>query len=105
MIKVSFRSANAIDDVCDILEIALTNQMEIEQWLMEQVQTIKFDSMDFPHDLDTFYDCYFNSEQEENDACKIYHLLAHSLADIKQVLFSVSIVDNQMHQISEIGIL
>lgn len=105
MIKVSFRSANAIDDVCDILEIVLTNQMEIEQWLIEQVQTIKFDSMDFPHDLDAFYDCYFNSEQEENDACKIYHLLAHSLADIKQVLFSVSIVDNQIHQISEIGIL
>ena len=72
---------------------------------MEQVQTIKFDSMDFPHDLDAFYDCYFSSGQEENDACKIYHLLAHSLADIKQVLFSVSIVDNQMHQISEIGIL
>ena len=100
MVKVSFRSANAIDDVCDILEMALTNQTEIAV-----VQTIKFDSMDFPHDLDAFYDCYFSSGQEENDACKIYHLLAHSLADIKQVLFSVSIVDNQMHQISEIEIL
>lgn len=105
MIKVSFRSTNATDDVCDILEMSLTNQMEIEQWLMEQVQTIKFDSMDFPHDLDAFYDCYFDSGREENDAYKIYHLLEHSLADIKQVLFSVYIVDNRMNQISEIGIL
>lgn len=105
MIKVSFRSTNTVDDVCDILEIFLTNQMEIEQWLIEQVQTIEFDSMDFPHDLESFYDCYFNSEQEENDAYKIYHLLERSLADIKQVLFSVYIVDNWMNQISEIGIL
>lgn len=105
MIKVSFRSTNAVDDVCDILEISLTNQMEIENWLMKQVQTIKFDCMDFPHDLDAFYDCYFKSEQEENDAYKIYHLLERSLANIKQVLFSVYIVDNQMKQISEIGIL
>lgn len=105
MIKVSFRSANAADDVCAILEISLTNQVEIEQWLMDQIQTIKFDSLDFPHDLDAFYDCYFNSGQEERDAYKIYHLLKRSLADMKQVLFSVSIVDNQMNQISEIGIL
>ncbi|MDE6456868.1 MAG: hypothetical protein K2L38_13440 [Dysosmobacter sp.] len=104
MIKVSFRSANAADDICNILEISLTNQMEIEQWLMEQVQTIQFDSMDFPHDLEAFYDCYFNSGQEETDARKIYHLLERSLTDMKQVLFSVYIVDNQMNQINEIGI-
>lgn len=104
MIKVSFRSTNAVDDVCNILEISLTNQMEIEQWLMEQVQTIKFDSMDFPHDLEAFYDCYFNSGQEEKDARKIYHLLERSLTDMRQVLFSVYIVDNQMNQINEIGI-
>lgn len=105
MIKVSFRSTNTVDDVCDILETSLTNQMEIDQWLMEKVQTIKFDSMDFPHDLDSFYDCYFSSEQEDNDAHKIYHLLVCSLVGIKQVLFSVYIVDNRMNQISEIGIL
>ena len=105
MIKVSFRSTNMVDDVCDILETSLTNQMEIDQWLMEKVQTIKFDSMDFPHDLDSFYDCYFSSAQDDNDAYKIYHLLVRSLAGIKQVLFSVYIADNQMNQISEIGIL
>lgn len=105
MIKVSFRSANAADDVCAILKSSFTNQTEIEQWLMDQIQTIKFDSMDFPHDLDAFYDCYFNSGQEERDARKIYHLLKRGLADMKQVVFSVYLVDNQMNQISEIGIL
>lgn len=98
MIKVSFRSANTVDDVLEILE----NTTEIDKWLMEQVKTIELDCMDFPHDLEAFYDCYFTSKQERQDANRICRLLECSLKSIKQVLFSVSLVDEQMKHIAEI---
>lgn len=102
MIKVSFRSTNAVDDVRKILENVLTNQTDIEKWLMEQVHTIEFDCMDFPHDLEAFYDCYFTSKQERQDANRIYRLLGCGLESIEQVLFSVYLVDEQMKQMVEI---
>lgn len=102
MIKVSFRSVNATDDVCRILEDALTNQTEIEKWLTDQIQTIEFDCMDFPHDLEAFYDCYFSSSHEVRDAYHIFCLLKQGLANVKQVHFSVSIVDDQLKHIREI---
>lgn len=98
MIKVSFRSADTVDDVLEILE----NTTEIDKWLMEQVKTIELDCMDFPHDLEAFYDCYFTSKQERQDANRICRLLECSLKSIKQVLFSVSLVDEQMKHIAEI---
>lgn len=59
MIKVSFQSANGLDDVCTILENILTNQMNIEQWLVDKIKTIEFECMDYPHDLEAFFDCPF----------------------------------------------
>ena len=68
MIKVSFCCVDTTLDVCKLLEENLTNHVEIEVWLEEQIRTVSFDCMDFPHDLDAYYDCYFQSEQEELDA-------------------------------------
>lgn len=104
MIKVSFCSANIADDVCHILESSLTHQVDVEEWLMEKVPSIRFYCMDFPHDLESFYDCYFESDEEEADAYRVYHLLKNNLEKIVQVDFHISIVDEHLQYIKEISV-
>ena len=101
MIKVRLYSAGA-DDICEILESGLTNQKNVEEWIMEQFPTIQFDCMDFPYDLVCCYDCYFKSERENQDANELYHLLKHRLKGMEGVLFSVFLVDKQLNDIVEI---
>lgn len=74
MIKVSFYSA-MFNDVCNILENDITNQIDVEYWLMEKIPSINFSGMDYPHDLECYYDCYFESSTEEADAQSVYCLL------------------------------
>lgn len=96
MIKVSFSSAG---NVCDLVENTLTDHLSIEDWLIKQIPAIAFDCMDYPHDLETNYDCYFRSDDEEAASHHIYSLLHENLMDDQQVAFSVSIVDQHFTHI------
>lgn len=100
MIKVSFCCVDTTLDVCKLLEENLTNHVEIEVWLEEQIRTVSFDCMDFPHDLDAYYDCYFQSEQEELDAQAIEILLSGKLSDFDDIQFEVHLVDERLKEIS-----
>ncbi|MDE7224976.1 MAG: hypothetical protein K2O34_14510 [Acetatifactor sp.] len=102
MIQVSFYSVNTAEDVCHILERDLTSSIDIEQWMMKKIPSIRFDCMDFPHDLESFYDCYFESDEEDADAYRIGHLLKDSLKRTKRVNFQVNIVDAQLKYIKKI---
>ena len=93
MIKISFRSADAVSDVCRLLENNLTDHVEIELWLEERIRTLSFDCMDFPHDLDAFFDCYFQSEQEDLDARLLREMLSGKLSDCESIQFDVLLVD------------
>lgn len=104
MIQVSFYSVNTTDDVCHILENDLTNSINLEEWLMKKIPSIRFDCMDFPHDLESFYDCYFESDEEETDAYRICHLLNESLKKSVWVNFQVNIVDEHLEYIKKIEI-
>ena len=104
MIKVSFRSANAVDDVCHTLEEYLTDNAEIEEWLMKEIPSIYFHCMDYPSDLEAFYDCYFESSEDETDSYKIVRLLKEKIEGCVQVDYKVSIVDKYLDCIREIKI-
>ena len=100
MIKISFRCVDTTLDVCKLLEEDLTNYVEFEVWLEEQIRTVLFDCMDFPHDLDAFYDCYFQSEREKSDARLIEVLLTGKLRDCDYIQFEVFLVDERLREIS-----
>lgn len=72
--------------------------MDIKDWLSERVPTIGFDCMDFPHDSEAFYDCYFQSGDEETDASRLDRLLKQTAAGTKQIEFSVGIVDGSFRR-------
>ncbi len=78
----------------------MTNQMAIEKWLPEKVPTIEFECMDFPCDSEAFYDCYFLTQKESEDAHRIFSLLQKCLENMGQIKFSVDIVDNQLNPIN-----
>ena len=103
MIKVSFWSSSA-DDICELLENTFTGQTNIEDWLIQKVPSISFDCMDYPHDLDAFYDCFFTSRAEDTDANSIYRLLKEETKSIEWINFSVSIVDDKLNFIKEINV-
>ena len=102
MIKISFNAKNTVDDICEILQNELTDKMNIEDWLIKEVHTLRFDCMDFPHDLESFYDCYFSSTNEEVDAYHLCFILKHRLKNIKSVQYSVCIVSKHLEFIKEI---
>ena len=104
MIQVSFYSIDTADDVCHILENNLTHSISIEEWLMKKIPSIRFDCMDFPHDMESFYDCYFESDKEEADAYRICHLLNDSLKKNVWVNYQVNIVDEHLEYIRKIEI-
>ncbi|MDE6732378.1 MAG: hypothetical protein K2J77_05825 [Oscillospiraceae bacterium] len=103
MIKVSFWSHSA-DDICELLESNLTSRMDIEDWLVQKIPSICFDCMDYPQDLESFYDCFFTSSSEDSDAKSIYRLLKEETEEIAEIYFSVSIVDNKLNFIKEINV-
>ena len=76
MIKVRFYTDDR--DVCSIMEENLTGGIEIEDWLMQRMDGISFDSMDYPCDMEFCYDCYFQSDADELKAREIYGLLETS---------------------------
>ncbi|NDO47549.1 hypothetical protein [Clostridium sp. MD294] len=102
-IKVSFYSTNA-DDVEIMLMSNITNQMEVEEWIIQKIPSLHFTGCNYPHDLESFYDIYFNSDiEEECDANNIYYLLKQNIKYSKDIKFSVSIVDDKCNFIKEIG--
>lgn len=102
MIKVSFRSVNALDDVCEMLESKITDQKEVEKWIEESVPDVFFDCMDFPHDSEAFYDCYFLSDAEEQNAKKIYDILKQRIENKVFVEFAVFVVDDKLELVQKI---
>lgn len=103
MIKVSFWSCSAAD-ICELLESRLTGQMDIEDWMIQNVPSIGFDCMDYPQDLESFYDCFFTSSAEDTDAKSIFRLLKEETKRIEEMCFSVSIVDDKLNFIKEINV-
>ncbi|MEG0368340.1 MAG: hypothetical protein RR585_15970 [Coprobacillus sp.] len=93
MIKVSFCSRNAVDDVCVILENELTHHIDIDEWLVKEIPTLRFDCMDYPYDLEFAYDCYFKTGDDIKALDELSNLLDLKLKDIKRVDFSICIVD------------
>ena len=81
----------------EVLSDKVTDRRKLDKWISKKISTLEFDCEDFPHDLDSFYDCYFRSNDEEQYAYRIYCLLKQKLQDINQVVFSVSIVDESMN--------
>lgn len=103
MIKVSFRSSNGIDDVCRRLEITVTNQVDMEQWLLQHVKSLCFECMDYPHDLDAYFDCFFSSADELHDARRVYFLLGRELRSCGDVQFDVCLTDAALAPVVNIG--
>ena len=102
MIKVSFQSVNALDDVCEILECRMTEQKKVAKWIEESVPDVHFDCMDFPHDLEAFYDCYFRSDADEQNAKKIYDILKQNVENNVFVEFAIFVVDDKLEVIKQI---
>ena len=101
MIRVSFSSEDSTQDVCELLEYHLTDHTEIEIWLENQIHSIIFECMDYPRDIDAFYDCFFRSEQECQAACLIEKLLLECLSEYSNIHFEVHLVDEQMKVITD----
>lgn len=91
MIKVRFYTDHR--DVCSIMEENLTGGIEIENWLMQRIDGISFDSMDYPCDMEFCYDCYFQSEADEWKAREIYSLFKRSSLDRMNVSCTVWVTD------------
>lgn len=92
MIKVQFFTDAR--DICSIIEGRVTDGVEVEDWILQHIDGISFDSMDYPCDMDFCYDCYFLSGADELKAQEIYGLLEKYFLDILGVRFSVGITDH-----------
>lgn len=92
MIKVQFFTDAR--DVCSIIEGRVTDGVEVEDWILQHIDGISFDSMDYPCDMDYCYDCYFLNGADELKAQEIYGLLEKYFLDILGVRFSVGITDH-----------
>lgn len=96
MIKVRFYTDDR--DVCSIMEENLTGGIEIEDWLMQRMDGISFDSMDYPCDMEFCYDCYFQSDADELKAREIYGLLETSSLDRMGVSCTVWVTDHSLNE-------
>lgn len=96
MIKVRFYTDDR--DVCSIMEEKLTGGIEIEDWLMQRIDGISFDSMDYPCDMEFCYDCYFQSDADEWKAGEIYGLLERSFLDRIDVSCTVWVTDCSLNE-------
>ena len=96
MIKVRFYTDDR--DVCSIMEENLTGGIEIEDWLMQRMDGISFDSMDYPCDMEFCYDCYFQSDADELKAREIYGLLEISSLDRMGVRRTVWVTDHSLNE-------
>lgn len=102
MIKVSFSYDIPGVDVCNILEDISTEHLDIEDWLEKHIPSLSFDCMDVPYDLASFYDCYFRSAEEDDDAKRVFCFLEQKLDGVQNIGFSVHIVNEIMQEIREI---
>ena len=96
MIKVRFYTDNR--DVCSIMEENLTGGIEIEDWLMQRMDGISFDSMDYPCDMEFCYDCYFQSDADELKVREIYGLLEISPLGRMGVSCTVWVTDHSLNE-------
>lgn len=104
MIMIRFSSCAPTKDVTELLENNLTDHKYIEDWLVEKVPSIGFDSMDFPYDTEDCYDCCFESKSEEADTESICRTLQESAVEFSGgiVEISVGVVDDKHNFIKEI---
>lgn len=96
MIKVNFYTDDR--DVCSIMEDRVTDGIDIEDWLIKQIEGISFDGMDYPCDMEFSYDCYFQSDADEVKAREIYCLLKSLSLERFDVSASVWITDRFMKE-------
>ena len=96
MIKVRFYTDDR--DVCSIMEEKLTGGIEIEDWLMQRIDGISFDSIDYPCDMEFCYDCYFQSDADELKAREIYGLLKRSSLDRMDVSYIIWVTDYSLNE-------
>ena len=96
MIKVQFYTDNR--DVCSIMEEKLTGGIEIEDWLMQRIDGISFDSMNYPCDMEFCYDCYFQSDADELKAKEICSLFERFSLDKIDVSCTVWITDCTLNE-------
>lgn len=96
MIKVRFYTDDR--DVCSNMEEKLTDGIEIEDWLMQHIDGIFFDSMDYPCDMEFCYDCYFQSDADELKAKEIYGLLERASLDRMDVSCTVWVTDRFLNE-------
>lgn len=93
MIKVSFCSLNAVNDVCMILEKEFTHHIEVDEWLIKEIPALRFDCMDYPCDEESAYDCYFKTNDDIKALNELSCLLNLKLKNIQQATFSIHIVE------------
>lgn len=85
-------------DVCSIMEERLTGGIEIEDWLMQHIDGLSFDSMDYPCGMEFCYDCYFQSDADELKAREIYGLLEKFSLDRMDVSSTVWVTDYYLNE-------
>ena len=96
MIKVQFYTDDR--DVCSIMEEKLTGGIEIEDWLMQHIDGISFDSMNYPYDMEFCYDCYFQSDADELKAKEIRSLFERFSLNKIDVSCTVWITDCTLNE-------
>lgn len=101
MIKVQFFT-NDNNDVCNIIQNSITNGMEIEDWIVKNIEGISFECMDFPCDMEFCYDCYFQSNMDKLKAQEIYNMIKLSFQNILEINFSVWVTDDILNEIYKI---
>ena len=102
MIKVSLYYTIPGVDVCKVLEDTVTDHLDIEDWLEKHIPSLDFDCMDVPYDSESFYDSYFRSTQEDEDAKRVFWFLEQKLVSVQGIEFSVHIVNERMQEVREI---
>lgn len=101
MIKVQVFT-NESNDVCDIIENRITSGMEIEDWIIKNINGISFECMDFPCDMEFCYECYFQSNMDKLKAQEIFNLLKLSFLSILDINFYVYITDDNLNEMYKI---
>lgn len=101
MIKVQFLT-NGSNDVCDIIETHVTNGMEVEEWIVKNIHGISFECMDYPHDMEFCYECYFQSNIDELKAQEIFKLLKLSFSSNLKINYYVYVTDDKFNDMYKI---
>lgn len=102
MIKVRLLT-NESHDVCAIIENSITNGIEIEEWIVKNIEGISFHCMDFPCDMEFCYDCYFKSSTDKSKAKEIYNVLKLVFSSVSEINFSIWVTDEMLNEIYKIG--